>query len=43
VLTVIPAPSADLHALHHRIETEALAHARSALGQPALPIRLDLL
>jgi hypothetical protein len=43
VLSVTPAPSADLHALHHRIETEALTHARRALGQPALPIRLDLL
>jgi hypothetical protein len=43
VLTVIPAPSADLHVLYHRIETEALAHARRALGQPALPVRLDLL
>jgi hypothetical protein len=43
VLTVTPALSADLHALHHRIETEALAHARRALGQPSLPVRLDLL
>jgi len=43
VLTVTSAPSADLHALHRRIETEALTRARRALGQPALPIRLDLL
>ena len=43
VLTVTPAPSADLHALHRRIETEALAHARQALGKPSLPIQLDLI
>ena len=43
VLIVTPAPSADLHALHHRIEAEALAHARRALGKPTLPIQLDLL
>jgi hypothetical protein len=43
VLAVTPAPSADLHALHRRIEAEALTHARRALGQPALPVRLDLL
>ena len=43
VLTVITAPSADLHALHRRIETEALAHARQALSNPALPIQLDLI
>jgi hypothetical protein len=42
VLTVTAAQSADLQALHHRIETEALAHARQALGKPALPIRLHL-
>jgi hypothetical protein len=42
VLTVTPAPSADLHALHRRIETEALAHAREALSKPSLPIQLDL-
>jgi hypothetical protein len=43
VLTVTPAPSADLHTLHHRIETEALAHAREALSKPAMPIQLDLI
>ena len=43
VLTVTPARAADLHALHHRIQTEALAHARQALGKPALPIQLDLI
>jgi len=42
VLTVVTAPAADLHALHHRIETEALAHARQAAGNPALPIQLVL-
>jgi hypothetical protein len=42
VLTVTPAPLADLHALHRRIEAEALAHAREALSKPALPIQLDL-
>ncbi|OQO94634.1 hypothetical protein B1813_00525 [Saccharomonospora piscinae] len=34
--------SADLAELRDRIETEALAHARSALADPGLPIRLDL-
>ena len=34
--------SANLHALHRRIEAEALAHARQALGKPSLPIQLDL-
>jgi hypothetical protein len=43
VLTITPAPSADLPALHQRIETEALAHARQALGHASLPIQLDLL
>jgi len=43
VLTVTPAPSADLPALRHRIETEALTHARQALSMPSLPVRLDLL
>ena len=42
VLTVTPSPSADLHALHRRIETEALAHARRALGKPSLRLQLDL-
>jgi hypothetical protein len=42
VLTVSPSTAADLPALHHRIETEALAHARQALDKPALPIQLDL-
>jgi hypothetical protein len=42
VLTVSTAPSADLYALHRRIEAEALAHARQALDKPSLPIQLDL-
>jgi hypothetical protein len=42
VLVVTPSPSADLHALHRRIEAEALAHARRALGKSTLPIHLDL-
>ena len=42
VLTVSPSDSADLPALHQRIETGALAHARQALDKPALPIQLDL-
>ena len=43
VLTVSPAPAADLPALHRRLEAEALAHARQALGKPSLPIQLDLI
>jgi hypothetical protein len=42
VLTISAIPSADLHALHGRLEAEALAHARQALGKPSLPIQLDL-
>ncbi|HUK69579.1 MAG TPA: hypothetical protein VLW50_12650 [Streptosporangiaceae bacterium] len=42
VLSVTAAQTADLPALHHRLETEALAHARQALGDPDLPIQLDL-
>lgn len=42
VLTVITAPAADLQALHQRIEDEALTRARKALGNPALPVRLEL-
>jgi hypothetical protein len=33
---------ADLAALRHRIETSALEHARHALDEPQLPIRLEL-
>jgi hypothetical protein len=42
VLAVTASPTADLHALHQRIETEALAHAREALGKADLAIQLDL-
>ena len=42
VLSVTATAAADLHALHQRIETEALAHARQALGKADLPIQLDL-
>ena len=42
VLIVTPAASTDLHALHCRIEAEALTHARRAVGKPSLPIQLDL-
>jgi hypothetical protein len=42
VVAVTASQTADLHALHQRIEAEALAHARAALGKPDLPIRLDL-
>jgi hypothetical protein len=42
VLTVTAAQTADLPALHRRLETEALAHARQALGKTDLPIQLDL-
>ena len=42
VLTVTASQTADLPALHRRLETEALAHARQALGKTDLPIQLDL-
>ena len=42
VLTITATPTADLPTLRHRVETEALAHARQALGDPGLPIQLDL-
>ena len=42
VVTVAIAATADLAALRRRIETEALTHARQALGQPGLPIQLNL-
>ena len=34
--------TADIPALRRRIETGALAHARTAVGNPALPAQLDL-
>jgi hypothetical protein len=42
VLAVTASQTADLHALHQRIEAEALAHARQALGKADLAIQLDL-
>ncbi len=42
VLTVTAKQTADLPALHRRVESEALAHARQALGDADLPIQLDL-
>jgi hypothetical protein len=42
VLAVTASQTADLHALHQRIETEALAHAREAIGKADLAIQLDL-
>lgn len=42
VLHVTATPAADLHALHRRLETEALPHARMTMADPSLPIQLDL-
>jgi hypothetical protein len=42
VIAVTASQSADLHALHRRIETEALAHARQAIDHADLAIQLDL-
>jgi hypothetical protein len=42
VIAVTASQATDLHALHHRIETEALTHARHATGHTHLPIQLDL-
>ena len=42
VVTVTAEQSADLPGLHRRIESQALAHARQALGRTDLPIQLDL-
>jgi len=41
-VTVYADGDIDLAALHDRVEHGALAHARQALDQPELPIRLDL-
>ncbi len=35
--------TADVAALRRRIETDAINHARQALDQPQLPVRLDLI
>jgi hypothetical protein len=42
VVAVTARPTADLPALHRRLQAEALAHARQALGQADLPIQLEL-
>ena len=42
VLNVTTTSTADLQALHHRIEAEALTHARHATGKPDLPVQLNL-
>jgi hypothetical protein len=34
--------NADLVQLRHRIETEAIAHARQALDSPDLPVHLKM-
>jgi hypothetical protein len=41
-ITVRTTEDADLARLLHRIETEALTHARHALDAPRLPVHLDL-
>jgi hypothetical protein len=42
VVTAALEETADFTALRQRIETEALAHARQALGNMSLPAQLDL-
>ena len=42
VVRAVLEETADLTALRQRIETEALAHARQALGSMSLPTQLDL-
>lgn len=42
VLEVTLEESTDLAAVRRRIETEAVAHAREAMDQPALPVIVDL-
>ena len=42
VVTATLEETADFAALRHRIETGALTHARSAIGNPALPVQLDI-
>jgi hypothetical protein len=42
VVTAALEETADFAALRQRIETSALTHARSAVGNPSLPIQLDL-
>jgi hypothetical protein len=42
IVIVTASRSADLAALRHRIESDALSHARHALGKPDLAIQLDI-
>ena len=42
VVTAVLEETADFAALRQRIETGALAHARSAVGSPSMPAQLDL-
>jgi hypothetical protein len=42
VVTAALEDTADFAALRQRIETRALTHARSAVGNPSLPTQLDL-
>lgn len=42
VVTATLEETADLAALRYRIETGALTHARTAVGDPSLPTQLDL-
>lgn len=42
VITSALDPDADFPAVRRRIETEAAAHARTAMGDPDLPVQLDL-
>ena len=42
IVTVAVLATADIPALRQRIETQALAHARQALGKSDLPIRMFL-
>ena len=42
VIAVTASQTADLRALHQRIETEALSHVRHAVSNTSLPIQLHL-
>ena len=42
VVTVTASQTADLRALHQRLEAEALSHVRHAIGNASLPIQLHL-
>jgi len=42
VVTAALEETADFAALRQRIETRALTHARTAVGNPSLPTQLDL-